>query len=50
MEERFISLYDMYKDDVFRLAFSYSKDIFDADDILQNVFIKLIRRCNYVFN
>ena len=43
MEERFISLYDMYKDDVFRLAFSYSKDIFDADDTLQNVFIKLFK-------
>ena len=43
MEERFVNLYDLYKDDVFRLSYSYLKDYFDADDLLQNVFIKLYK-------
>ena len=41
MEEKFIEIYDKYKNDVFRIAFSYTKSISDAEDITQNVFIKL---------
>ena len=41
MEEEFIAVYDKYKNDVFRVAFSYTKSISDSEDITQNVFIKL---------
>ena len=49
MEEQFIKIYNLYKDDVFRLAYSYSNNIYDSDDILQNVFIKLYKHQN-IFN
>ncbi len=41
MEEEFKRLYYLYKDDIFRLAFSYTGKISDAEDITQNVFVKL---------
>ncbi len=40
-DERFIYLADKYMDTVFRLAFSYMKSRADADDITQNVLLKL---------
>lgn len=46
MEEEFIAVYDKYKNDVFRIAFSYTKSITDAEDITQNVFIKLFNKFN----
>ena len=30
-----------YQDAIFRLAYSYTKSQFDADDITQNVFLQL---------
>lgn len=41
MKEEFIRVQHLYKDDVLRLAFSYTGKITDAEDITQNVFIKL---------
>lgn len=41
--ERFTCLAETYMDTVFRLAFSYIKSRSDADDITQNVLLKLLR-------
>ena len=42
-DEHFTYLADKYMDTVFRLAFSYLKSQADADDITQNVLLKLYR-------
>ena len=42
-DEHFTYLADKYMDTVFRLAFSYMKSRADADDITQNVLLKLYR-------
>lgn len=42
-DEHFTYLADKYMDTIFRLAFSYMKSRADADDITQNVLIKLYR-------
>lgn len=36
------ALYQAYKDDVFRLAFSYTGQFADAEDVSQTVFLKLM--------
>ena len=41
--ERFTCLAQTYMDTVFRVAFSYMKNRADADDITQNVLLKLYR-------
>lgn len=38
--EKLEELYDKYKDHVYRLAFAYCKNKADAEDIMQEVFIK----------
>ena len=43
MDDEFVRIYYMYKDIIFRLALSYTKTIVDAEDITQNVFIKLYK-------
>ena len=40
IDEKFIEIYNLYKNDILRLAFSYTKSLSDAEDIVQNVFIK----------
>lgn len=40
-KEEFIKKLFEYKDTVFRIAFSYTKNISDAEDISQEVFLKL---------
>lgn len=40
-DEQFTALVKKYIDTVFRVAFSYLKNREDADDIVQNVFLKL---------
>lgn len=45
-EKNFIEIYDLYKDDIFRLAYSYTKCIPDAEDIVQEVFVKLYKNIN----
>lgn len=42
-DEHFTYLADKYMDTVFRVAFSYMKCAADADDITQNVLLKLYR-------
>lgn len=49
MEERFLELFNLYKNDIYRFIYSYTKNLYDADDILQSVFIKLYKHPN-LFN
>ena len=37
-------LFHKYKDDVYRLAVSYTKGRQDAEDVCQNVFLKLMKQ------
>ena len=46
MDKEFIKYYNLYKDDILRLALSYTKRINDAEDIMQNVFVKLYKNMN----
>ena len=41
MDDKFIRIFNLYKNDIYRLAYSYTKNVFDSNDITQNVFIKL---------
>lgn len=43
MEEEFIKVYEKYKNDIYRLCFSYTKNFSIAEDITQNVFIKFYK-------
>lgn len=43
MEHKFKEIFDSYKNDIYRLSFSYTKSTSDSDDIVQKVFIKLYR-------
>ena len=38
------SLFRSYKDDVYRLALSYTKSIQEAEDVCQTVFLKLLQK------
>lgn len=42
-ENEFLKLYNLYNNDVLRLAFSYLKNINDAEDVFQLVFFKLYK-------
>lgn len=46
MDNVFIRIFNKYKNDILRLAYSYLKNISDAEDITQNVFIKLYKHNN----
>lgn len=46
MDNEFIRIYHLYKNDVLRLAYSYIKNLSDAEDITQEVFIKLYDNFN----
>lgn len=46
MDKEFIKLFNLYKNDVYRLVFSYVANYSDADDITQAVFIKLYKNIN----
>ena len=37
-----MELFRLYKDDVYRLAVSYTHSIQDAEDVCQTVFLKLM--------
>ena len=43
MEEKFQEIFALYQNDVLRLAYSYTKSKTDAEDIFQNVFVKLFK-------
>lgn len=47
LEKEFMKLYNLYIDDCLRLAVSFTKNIADAEDITQKVFVKLYNElCN----
>ena len=46
MDKEFIDIFNNYKNDIYRLVYSYTKNTYDADDITQNVFIKLYNNFN----
>lgn len=46
MEEKFEEIFDLYKDDIFRLAYSYTLNKSDAEDIVQIIFARLYRNKN----
>ncbi len=41
MDKQFVRIFHLYKNDIYRLAYSYTKNISDSDDITQSTFIKL---------
>ena len=43
LEQKFIRIFNLFKNDVYRLSYSYTKNISDSDDITQNVFVKLYK-------
>lgn len=43
VNKKFLDLYNSYSNDVLRLAFSFTKNIYEAEDIVQSVFIKLYK-------
>ena len=47
MEEKdFINIYNLYNKDIYRLSYSYTHNIKDAEDITQKVFIKYYKNLN----
>ena len=42
--ENIESLFTRYKDDVYRLALSYTRSIQEAEDVCQSVFVKLMEQ------
>ena len=43
MNEEYTRIFNLFKNDIYRLAFSYTKNYLDSDDIVQSVFIKLYK-------
>ena len=43
MDEEYTRIFNLFKNDVYRLAFSYTKNYLESDDIVQSVFIKLYK-------
>ncbi len=48
MEEEFNKIFAMYKEDLFHLIYSYTLNISDTKDILQNTFMKYLQKMNKV--
>ena len=46
MDKTFLLIFEKFKDDILRLAYSYTKNITDAEDITQSVFVKLYKNKN----
>ena len=46
MDSRFIEVFNIYKDDIYRLVLSYTKNYDDTDDLVQIIFIKLYKHKN----
>ena len=40
--EQILVLYDQYRDTVYRLALAATRSVLDAEDVVQNVFLKLL--------
>ena len=43
MDDEYTKIFNLFKNDVYRLAFSYTKNYLESDDIVQSVFIKLYK-------
>ncbi len=43
MNQKFIDIFTLYKNDIYRLIYSYTKDFNITDDIIQTTFIKLYK-------
>ena len=43
MDDEYTRIFNLFKNDVYRLAFSYTKNYLESDDIVQSVFIKLYK-------
>lgn len=43
-EDRVLECYQKYKDTIFKLAYSYCKNITQAEDVLQDVFVKFMHK------
>ena len=50
VETKFRNIYNLYKNDLFRLAISYTKNVSDAEDVIQEVFIKLYKNITDLHN
>lgn len=50
MDIQFQRIYDLIKNDVIRLAYAYTKNLPDSEDITQEVFIKLYENMNKFIN
>lgn len=50
MDKQFIRIFNLYKNDIYRLAYSYTKNISDSDDITQSTFIKLYNHVDILNN
>ena len=48
MNDKFLEVFELYKDDIYRLAFSYTLNIHDSEDIVQNVFTKLYKNSKLI--
>ena len=48
MNKFFETIYFEYKDDVYRLALSYTHNNYDAEDITQRTFIKVYKNINNI--
>lgn len=46
--EYFIKIFDLYYKDIYRLAYSYTQNKLDAEDITQKVFIKYYKNINKI--
>lgn len=44
MDEQFLRIFNLYKNDIYRLAYSYTNNTADSDDIVQGVFVKLYKK------
>lgn len=43
LEDRFLYIFNLYKNDIYRFINSYTKNKYDTDDVSQKVFIKLYK-------
>ena len=50
LDNQFIRIFNLCKNDIYRLAYSYTKNISDSDDITQNTFIKLYNHLDILNN
>lgn len=46
--EKFLALYEKYKKSVYDVAYYYTKNKFDAEEVLQNVYEKIIRNLDTI--